>query len=136
MHMSARWIAIAGAILDAAGVAKGAFGAHWLEAYLVKLGYAADVEKRMEWFDTAVRYQLYHALGMLVVAALAGRVASGWATAAAVALLLGIALFCGSLFIMTFAGEAWRKLGMVAPAGGLAFIVGWLLVAISAARRQ
>jgi uncharacterized membrane protein YgdD (TMEM256/DUF423 family) len=73
---------------------------------------------------------------MLVVAALAGRVASGWATAAAVALLLGIALFCGSLFIMTFAGEAWRKLGMVAPAGGLAFIVGWLLVAISAARRQ
>ena len=130
-----RWIAVVGAVLAAAGVAKGAFGAHGLDTYLEKLGYAADIEKRMEWFDTAVRYQLYHALGMVVVAALAGRVASGWATAAAVAFLIGIALFSGSLFVMTFTGEAWRKLGMVAPAGGLAFILGWLFVATAAWRR-
>jgi uncharacterized membrane protein YgdD (TMEM256/DUF423 family) len=102
---------------------------------LQKLGYAADVDKRMEWFDAAVRYQLYHALGMVVVAALAGRAASGWATAAAVAFLLGIALFSGSLFVMTVAGDAWRKLGMITPVGGLAFILGWLFVAVAAWRQ-
>jgi uncharacterized membrane protein YgdD (TMEM256/DUF423 family) len=129
-----KWIAVAGAVLAALGVAKGAFGAHWLEDYLLKLGYATDVEKRVEWFDSAVRYQLYHALGMVVVAALAPRLASGWAQGAAVAFLAGIALFSGSLFVMTFAGEAWRKLGAVVPFGGAAFIVGWLLLAIAAAR--
>jgi uncharacterized membrane protein YgdD (TMEM256/DUF423 family) len=132
--MGPRWIAIVGAVLAALGVAKGAFGAHWLEDYLAKLGYAADLEKRVEWFDTAVRYQLYHALGMVVVASLAGRVATGWAQGAAVAFLTGIALFSGSLFVMTFAGEAWRKLGAAVPFGGAAFIVGWLLLAIAAAR--
>jgi len=129
-----KWVIVVGALLAAAGVAKGAFAAHGLEAYLEKLGYTEDVEKRLAWFDTAVRYQIYHALAMLVVAALAGRVASGWAQGAAVAFFLGIALFSGSLFVMTFAGDAWRKLGMVTPMGGLAFIVGWLLVAIAAAR--
>jgi uncharacterized membrane protein YgdD (TMEM256/DUF423 family) len=133
--MPGKWIAIAGALLAAIGVGLGAFGAHGLEDQLRHLGREANLAKRVAWFDTAVRYQLYHALGMLVIAALAAGQASGWHRGAAALFVVGIALFSGSLYAMTFGGDAWRKLGMVTPLGGLAFIAGWVLLAVAVFRR-
>ena len=130
-----KWIPIAGCLLAAAGVALGAFGAHGLEDFIRRLGHQESLAKRMAWFDTAVRYQLYHALGLILIAALATGLPSAGERAAAGLFITGIALFSGSLFAMTFAGDAWRKLGMVTPLGGLAFIIGWLLLAIALWRR-
>ena len=133
--MTGKWMAIAGALLAAVGVGLGAFGAHGLEDYLRQLGREANLVKRLAWFDTAVRYQLFHALGMVVIAALAAGQASGWHRAAAGLFVVGIALFCGSLYVMTFADDAWKKLGMVTPLGGLAFIAGWVLVGVAVWRQ-
>jgi uncharacterized membrane protein YgdD (TMEM256/DUF423 family) len=132
--VSIKWIAIAGALVAAAGVALGAFGAHGLEKQLTASGRTENLGERLAWYDTAVRYHLYHALAVVVVAALAARGASAWHHAAAAALLLGVALFSGSLYAMTFGPDAWRKLGAVTPLGGLAFLVGWLCVAVAAWR--
>jgi uncharacterized membrane protein YgdD (TMEM256/DUF423 family) len=126
-----KWIAIVGALLAAAGVGLGAFGAHGLEDQLRRLGHESSLTKRAAWFDTAVRYHLYHALGMLAIAALAAGQPSAWHRTAAGLFVLGILLFSGSLFVMTFASDAWRKLGMVTPLGGLAFILGWVLLAVA-----
>jgi uncharacterized membrane protein YgdD (TMEM256/DUF423 family) len=128
-------MAIVGALLAAAGVALGAFGAHGLEEYLRQLGREESLAKRIGWFDTAVRYQLYHALGIIMVAALAAGQPNSWHRASAALFIVGIALFSGSLYAMTFAGDAWRKLGMITPLGGLAFILGWLALAAAVWRR-
>jgi len=134
--MNARWLVIAGAVLAGVGVALGAFGAHGLDERLRQLGHEASLDKRLAWYETAVRYQIYHALAILVIAGLAGQLpASRGMNAAASSMIVGIALFSGSLYAMTFAGDAWRKLGMVTPVGGLAFIVGWVLVVVAAWRR-
>jgi len=132
--MTAKAIAVAGALLAGLGVGLGAFGAHGLDKALESQGFEANLAQRIGWFETAVRYQLYHALGLLALAALAQRATGGaWGVATA-AILIGVALFCGSLYAMTFLGDAWRKLGMVTPLGGLAFIVGWAIAAIAAWR--
>lgn len=121
--MSNRQALTLGALLAAVGVALGAFGAHGLEKRLAELGYEADLPQRLAWFDTGVRYQLYHALG-LVVAASRQRVR--WV---GTLFLLGILLFSGSLYAMTFLPAEWKKLGAIVPLGGLSFIVGWVVLA-------
>jgi uncharacterized membrane protein YgdD (TMEM256/DUF423 family) len=133
--MTPKAILIAGALLAAIGVALGAFGAHGLEGRLQTLGYGSNVAQRIAWFETGVRYHLYHALGLVAVAALAMRApAGGGYSLAAAAFVAGIALFSGSLYAMTVLSDAWRKLGMVTPLGGLAFIAGWVALAIAAWR--
>lgn len=132
--MTPKAMLITGALLAAAGVALGAFGAHGLEGRLERLGYGANLAQRTGWFETGVRYHMYHAMAIVVAAALAGRSPGGDYGAAAWAFLVGIALFSGSLYAMTFAGDAWRKLGMVTPLGGLAFLVGWIALAVGAWR--
>lgn len=132
--MTPKAIAVAGALLAGLGVMLGAFGAHGLGTFLEKQGLGANLDQRLEWFETAARYQLYHALGLLAIAALAQRAPGGAWGAAAIALILGVALFSGSLYAMTFLGDEWRKLGMVTPLGGLAFIVGWVIAAVAAWR--
>ena len=132
--MSGKTIAVIGAILAGAGVGLGAFHAHGLDKLLVKLGRETDLPQRMAWFDTAARYQMYHALGCLGIAALATLAPSGWYGAAAGMMVAGVALFCGSLYAMSFLGAEWRWLGAVTPFGGLAFILGWICTAIGAWR--
>ncbi len=115
-------------MLAAAGVGLGAFGAHGLEDRLLQLGYEAELQQRLDWFETGVKYHLYHALGLMVVSQVsASRVAR-------IAFLLGIALFSGSLYAMTLLSDDWSKLGAVVPLGGLSFIAGWILVAVAAWR--
>jgi uncharacterized membrane protein YgdD (TMEM256/DUF423 family) len=126
------WIA-AGALLAAAGVALGAASAHWLEGLLTGLGYGGDdLAHRLAIFDTAVRYQMLHAVALVVVGlALQGRSPTAWQVAAW-ALLVGVVVFCGLLYVLALASPAWRWLGAVVPLGGVAFIFGWLALAFGA----
>jgi uncharacterized membrane protein YgdD (TMEM256/DUF423 family) len=130
-----RWIAI-GAFVGALGVAIGAFGAHGLPGYLTARGYEGeDLARRIANHETAVRYQMWHALAIVLVGlALAGR-ASPWWTAAAWAFLLGVLVFSGLLYALVLAGPEWRKLGAIVPIGGISMIVGWVLLAIGALRQ-
>jgi len=107
-----------GALLAASGVAAGAFGAHALKEIL-------DAPM-LQVFETATRYLMYHAFGLCIVAwaidryPAQGLQKSGWL------FLVGMLLFSGSLYGVSLAGIRW--LGAVTPVGGLAFIIGWLLL--------
>lgn len=103
------------ALIGALAVALGAFGAHALQDRLD--------ERALEVWQTANRYHFFHALAMLGLGmweAQGGRGGKG----AAGAWLVGLTLFCGGLYVYALSG---LKLGaMLAPLGGLAFILGWL----------
>jgi len=107
--------------MAALGVIMGAFGAHGLESQL-----SAD---RLEIYKTAVDYHLYHALGLIVLGTVIKVTESSllllWSASI---MLAGIVLFSGSLYLLTLTGLSW--LGAVAPFGGTAFIIAWLLFAI------
>jgi uncharacterized membrane protein YgdD (TMEM256/DUF423 family) len=107
--------AAAGALLAALGVGLGAFGAHTLKA---RLGPAA-----LGWWETAVQYQMWHAIGLVALGALGGE----RMRAPASLLVAGIAIFCGSLYVMALTDMRW--LGAVTPLGGVLMIAGWLLAA-------
>ncbi len=114
---ASRSMLVLGCGLAGIGVAAGAFGAHMLKGSLEVPMLAA--------YDTATRYQMYHAFGMILVGitirAFDNRrlVTAGWL------FLAGILLFSGSLYGITLGGVKW--LGPVTPVGGLAFIIGWAL---------
>lgn len=113
-----------GAVNAALVVAAGAYGAHALKAQL-----AAG---QMALFQTAVQYHMFHTLGLLAVGVLAAlRPPSALLPWAGGLMFAGIVLFCGSLYASAL---GYRGPGMVAPAGGMAFIVSWLLLAIAALR--
>lgn len=118
---------IIGALSGALGVAAGAFGAHALRA---------RVEPRLlEVFETAARYQMYHALALFAVAWVITRgtaAGSGFAIASGWLFVAGTLLFSGSLYAMTFTGV--RALGAITPIGGVCFIAGWVCLAVAAAR--
>ena len=128
--MAGRKTLILGALLAAAGIGLGAFAAHGLQDRLESFDYGDTVPKRLEWFQTGVRYHLYHAMALVVLGAFHTRSLqlSGvrWAS---VAFLLGIVLFSGSLYAMTAGPDSWKVLGAVVPLGGLSFLAGWLAVA-------
>ena len=112
------------AIAGFAGVALGAFAAHGLKTRLAP--------EMLAVFETAVRYQMYHAFALLGAA-------WGWArwqrrefTLAGALFIAGILLFSGSLYGLALSGPRW--LGPVTPVGGLAFLAGWLALGIGALR--
>ena len=119
--MNLRIAATIGAVLGAAGVVLGAFGAHALRSRLEP--------RDLEIFETAVRYQMYHAFAMLAAAWLLSRQAPG-ASSAAWAFLAGTVIFSGSLYLLVATGHRW--LGAVTPIGGVLLIAGWLLLALAA----
>lgn len=121
----ALWIAI-GAIFSALGVGFGAFGAHALRSSLS--------ERMLEVFEVGVRYQMYHALGLIAIGLVASRLDSPLIHAAAMALIIGIIIFSGSLYAMVFTGI--RQLGMITPIGGVAFMLGWSLLAFALIKVQ
>jgi len=116
---------ILGSVFAGLGVALGAFAAHGLRSTLSPADLAT--------FETGVRYQMYHAFALLVVAGALARwegamtaVAAGWMFVA------GIVLFSGSLYVLVTTGPRW--MGAVTPLGGVAFLVGWALLAWTALR--
>jgi uncharacterized membrane protein YgdD (TMEM256/DUF423 family) len=123
--MSWRFWLVTGALLAAAAVAAGAFGAHGLRGRLSPGDLAT--------FETAARYQIYHALALMAVALLAERGAGGVAGAGWL-FLTGILLFSGSLYLLTLAGLRW--MGAITPLGGVAFILGWVLLAMAGWRHR
>lgn len=115
---SSRWLMLIGCVSAGLGVAAGAFGAHMLKDLLEPNMLAV--------YDTATRYQMYHAFG-LVLSGLVVRVGrDGRAARAGWLFLAGTLLFCGSLYGVSLLGIRW--LGAVTPVGGLLFIVGWLIL--------
>jgi uncharacterized membrane protein YgdD (TMEM256/DUF423 family) len=114
-----------GSLLAALAVMLGAFGAHGLKTRLTP--------ELLVTFETGVRYHFYHALGLFAVALAASllpdSVALRWA---GYLLVAGIVLFSGSLYALSLTGV--RGLGIITPFGGLAFIAGWLLLALAVAR--
>ena len=128
--MPARCITPLAALLAAIAVGLGAYSAHGLDKHLESAGYEANLTERLDWFETGVRYHLYHALGLLLVGAMASREGAPKALSfASAAFLLGIVLFSGSLYAMSLAPDGWSKLGAVVPLGGLSFIIGWIILA-------
>lgn len=135
-NISRRWIAI-GALFGAAGVALGAYGAHGLSDLLEKrLGYTGgDLEHRLDIFETAVRYQMWHAAALVLVGLALIQRDTRWWRWSAWAFLAGIVIFCGLLKVLAFAGSEWKWLGAIVPIGGVSLIVGWLAFAVGAIRR-
>lgn len=113
----------AGAILALLAVAFGAFGAHSLKGHLS--------DDDLDVFETGVRYQMYHGLGLLIVALLSDKLGEGklvrWS---ARLLLIGVVLFSGSLYALALTGI--KAFGPITPLGGVAFLAGWLLLALAA----
>lgn len=122
--MTIRTLIVLGAGFSGLAVVLGAFGAHGLESRLS--------ERALATWHTGVQYHFIHALGLLLLAALWAHVNPGWGLAAAIAFVLGILLFSGSLYGLALGAP--RILGAVAPIGGTLFILGWLALAIAALR--
>lgn len=115
-------------LLMAAGVAVGAFGAHALRTRL-----APDL---LAIYETGVRYHLVHAMAAVLSVLLARATGPGQRRALGAGWLftIGTVVFSGSLYLLALTGQRW--LGAVTPVGGLCWIAGWLLLAVSALMRR
>jgi len=112
-----------GSVSGGVAVAAGAFGAHGLKKRL-----PADL---LEIFETAARYQMYHALALIAVAWAATRwPESGAVTTAGWGFVVGTVVFSGSLYALALSGVRW--LGAITPIGGVALLVGWSALALAA----
>jgi len=118
-----------GALSAGLAVALGAFGAHGLKS--------VATPDMLALFETAARYQMYHALALLAV----GWGSTAWGSRKNRAYLLaglcfagGTVLFCGSLYALSTTGILW--LGAITPFGGMLFLCGWLSLAVAALRRR
>lgn len=114
-----------GALFGALAVAAGAFGAHALRARLEP--------RDLEVFETAARYQVYHALALFAVAWALGSNRQ-WALAAGWLFVAGVVVFSGSLYALVLTGQRW--LGAVTPLGGVAFILGWVCLGVAVVKRS
>lgn len=106
---------LVGALVGFVAVAAGAFGAHALRSLVMAA--------RLETFEVAVRYQMYHALAMML-AGLLGAKDAAWC------FLVGTLVFSGSLYFLVLTEQRW--LGAVTPVGGLLLLAGWALLALHA----
>jgi uncharacterized membrane protein YgdD (TMEM256/DUF423 family) len=112
-----------GALVLAVSVGAGAFAAH--------AGPSMAHPDAPELLRAAVLYQFVHGLGLLAVGILARSASSRWLVAAGMLFAAGLALFCGSLWAMSLTGS---EATLAAPAGGFAFIGGWIAFAVHGAR--
>ncbi len=119
-----RFFFIAGAIAAFIGVALGAFGAHSLRTKLTP--------EMLNIFEVGVRYQMYHAMGLIAVAWAITRWPEINLNAAGWAFIVGIVIFSGSLYLLSITDTRW--LGAITPIGGLAFLIGWAILIWSVAR--
>ena len=122
---------VLGILFAATAVILGAFGAHALRARLD----AAQLQV----FETGVRYQMYHALALILLGLSAGRVNLQWSHVTAWFFLAGILLFSGSLYLLSmkslFGTGGWKFLGPVTPLGGFCFIMGWASFLIASLKK-
>lgn len=121
--MEGQWFAL-GCALMVLGVAAGAFAAHGLKGRL-----STD---NLDVWQTAARYHIYHALGLLAVAWATTRWSSGLVPAAGWLFVAGIVLFAGSLYVLALTDI--KVLGAITPLGGLCFLTGWASLGLAAWR--
>jgi len=119
--MHAKRFLIIGALLAMFSVILGAFGAHLLKDGLT--------EARFETFSTAVDYQFWHALGLMIVGVAGFKLSSNSWLIAGYCLLAGALIFSGSLYLLIATNTGW--LGAITPIGGILMIIGWALFAWS-----
>ena len=110
-----------GAALTGIGVAAGAFGAHGLTEMVTP--------ERLKVYETAVRYHLLHSVALMIVGTLGIVVPSLSVSSTGYLFLAGLILFSGSLYLLVLTDTPW--LGAITPIGGVAWIVGWGLLALS-----
>lgn len=116
-----------GALFGMLAVILGALGAHLVQVY--------DTHRVYAIYEIAVRYQFYHALGLLAIGlAMAHLPARRWLQAAGWLMTLGVILFCGSLYLVTFFGL--HTVEILTPFGGSSFILAWLLFFIGIIRSR
>jgi uncharacterized membrane protein YgdD (TMEM256/DUF423 family) len=115
-----------GAVFAGLGVAAGAFGAHMLKPVLdtTLLGV----------FETAVRYQMYHALALCLLGAIGDRYPQSRVATVGWLFVIGVGLFSGSLYVLALSGIRW--MGAFTPLGGMALIAGWALWAWTVATKR
>lgn len=114
--MNKNQVLVAGAVLGLLAVALGAFGAHALKPYLVETG-------RLDTFETAVKYQFYHALTLLFLSIFMKSENHRFLKSAALLFLSGVIIFSGSLYILCLTNTGiW---GAITPIGGVLMIAGW-----------
>ncbi len=117
-----RTFLLIGAVAGLIGVGLGAFGAHGLRSRLSP--------EMLAIFETGVRYQMYHTLAILAVAALMVRIDGRWLSMAGWSFTIGIVIFSGSLYVLALSGIT--MLGAITPIGGVFFLIGWLCLALAA----
>lgn len=125
-----RLFVIIGALLACASVATGAFGAHGLKGFFETRYEPEQAAKMLGHWETAARYQMYHALALFAVAWACARWPGGIAPWAGWLFIAGTLLFSGSLYVLCLSGLKW--LGAVTPLGGTAYLAGWLCLAWAA----
>ena len=119
-----RFFFLSGAVAAFIAIALGAFGAHSLKTKL-----SADM---LNIFEIGVRYQMYHALGLIAVAWATTRWPEANLNAAGWAFIVGIVVFSGSLYLLSATDIRW--FGAITPIGGLAFLIGWAILIWSIGR--
>ena len=129
--MHKNFIGIA-ALLGALSVALGAFAAHKLRDLLPADGVAV--------FETGVRYQFYHTFALLIVGILSEKITNRWMRIAGNCFIIGIILFCGSLYTLTMLRLTETTtlnniVGIITPFGGLFFIIGWLFLLLGVSKK-
>jgi uncharacterized membrane protein YgdD (TMEM256/DUF423 family) len=120
-----------GASLACIAVILGAFGAHALKAKLEP--------EQLQVFETGVRYQMYHAIAVIIAGLLFDKVNTSMLNYSSLFFIAGIILFSGSLYLLASKNllgiESWKFLGPITPLGGLCFIAGWLFLALSVIKK-
>ncbi len=113
---------LAASISGAISVMIGAFGAHGLRKFL-------EANDRMDTFETAVKYQVYHSLALFLLGILMFHIQHKFLVFAGWSHIFGMLIFSGSLYLLCLSGIRW--LGAITPIGGLFLIAGWLLIALA-----
>jgi uncharacterized membrane protein YgdD (TMEM256/DUF423 family) len=128
LHASSRLWVVVGSLAAAIAVGCGALGAHFLEGWLEE-HFQDDAARRLELWETASRYLMYHALGLLAVG-LYPWVKARRQKIVGVMMLFGMSLFSGCLFAYVFTNV--KTLVHVVPLGGMTMILSWVMFAFFA----
>jgi uncharacterized membrane protein YgdD (TMEM256/DUF423 family) len=115
-------------LLAALSVILGAFAAHGLKKIIA--------ESSLVTFETGVKYQFYHALGLMMIGILYQEYKSKYVLLAGKLFIVGTLLFSGSLYLLALLKPSYTFIGAITPFGGLSFIVGWVLLFLGVSKKR
>ncbi len=121
MTSNARRLGFLGAVFAGVGVGLGAFAAHGLRGSLTSVELAT--------FETGVRYQMYHALALLITSWAANHTKPKLSQLVGILFTVGMVLFSGSLYLLALTEIRW--IGAITPVGGVSLLIGWVVLALS-----